>query len=250
MGTELVTADFRQVASVLRHVEKLRISANNRLCCLTTFPRNKDWGMHLPESHPDVFRMTSILKEIQGWEDDAIFQLTELFKASPLYPWTAQFKGLAPGKLVARLLAETGDPYLRNGEPRKFSQLKSLCGVSVVTDEKTGIAHAPRHVAGAQSRFRSAARVRLWLITDQLVKQHTFPFFETFQAGVDKYKDERYRGTDLKGKPWSDERFAVVGRKRARVLVHVAFLEGLYREARRLHTGEPAFPEPVNVTEP
>jgi hypothetical protein len=237
----LVTSDFRMTAAILRHYEKERVSTHNRLYALTQFPRKPSWGMHLPETHPDVIWFRSHLAEVKEAEDDKITTLTSMYAASPLARWTSQFKGLAPGKLTARFLGEIGDPYLqvtghdKQGnvitEPRvrTLAQLRRLCGMSV-EDGKS-----PGNSRGEQSSFSSHARVRLWLITDQLIKQHDEMFHPLFLAGVEKYQDEKYRGTDAKGKPWSDERFAVIGRKRARVLVGVAFLEGLYHEAKRLH---------------
>lgn len=237
----LVSQDFRLTAAILRHYEKQRTSTNNRLYALTSFPTKKTWGMHLPDTHPDVIWFQEHLAQIAEAEASHIDTLTSMFKVSPLYPWTSQFKGLGPGKLVARFLGEIGDPYLqttgytKDGEPvieprvRSFPQLRRFSGMSVENGK------SPSHVHREQSSFRAQARVRLWLITDQVVKQHDQRFYPVFERGVEKYADERYRGDDSKGKPWSDDRFALVGRKRGRVLVGVTFLEELYREARRLH---------------
>jgi hypothetical protein len=237
----LVTSDFRLTAAILRHYEKQRVSTTNRLYALTEFPRKKDWGMRLGDGHPDVSWFRGYLTQVEEAEEDKVATLTSMYNRSPLATWTSQFKGLAPGKLVARFLGEIGDPYLQTSghdkegnlvtEPRvrTLAQLRRLCGMSVENGR------SPGNTRGEQSSFSSRARVRLWLITDQLIKQHDGFFHPLFLAGVEKYGDGRYRGTDAKGKPWSDERFAVIGRKRARVLVGVAFLEGLYNEAKRLH---------------
>jgi hypothetical protein len=237
----LVSSDFRLTAAILRHYEKQRIGTLNRHYALTQFPRNPSWGMHLPDAHPDVEWFRDRVKLAEEAEEDKITTLTSMYAQSPLAAWTSRFKGLGPGKLAARFLGEIGDPYLqvsghdKDGniitEPRvrTLAQLRRLCGMSVEGGK------SPQKTRGQQSSFSSRARVRLWLITDQLIKQHDEWFYPVFLAGVEKYRDERYRGTDAKGKPWSDERFAVIGRKRARVLVGVAFLEGLYNEAKRLH---------------
>lgn len=237
----LVSSEFLFEAILLRHVEKQRVSAQNRLFALTEFPRHKDWGMHLPAEHPDVIWQQGIVAATLARENEKIEELVARYVASPLQSWSSQYKGLAPGKLMARLLGEIGDPYLQVSgydadgneitEPRvrTFSQLKSYCGFAVKDGKLAG------KVAGQQSAYSSRARTRLWLITDQLVKQHDETFHPLFLAGVEKYSDEKYRGTTLKGVPWSDAQFAVIGRKRARVLVSVTFLRALYEKARELH---------------
>lgn len=226
----IISADFRLQVAVLRHLEKTRVGITNRLFSLTEFPRRKDWGLHLPETHPDVMLIKELLELVSGREEETIAALSARYQQTELHEWSKQFKGLGPGKLMARLLGEIGDPYVRaDGTTRSFSQLRSLAGVSVVDGK------APRHSAGEQSGFRPGARVRLWLVTDQLIKQHANPYHEKFLAGLEKYAEPERRGTDLKGKPWSDERFAVVGRKRARLATGTMFLRDLYRQARELH---------------
>jgi len=241
----LVSDEFARDAAILRHFEKHRVATDNKLCALTTFPTKKDWGMDLWAGHPDVEYFTHLAADIRAAENEHIFALVTLFREdNPLYPWTAQFKGLKPGKLVARFIGEIGDPYLqttgkhkppRQKEPiteprvRTFNELKHLVGVAPMGGK------IPMHIGHLQNSFKDRARTRLWLITDQLVKQHDSTYYPIFTAGVIKYAREEYRGVDKKGVPWNDARFAVVGRKRARILVGVAFLEGLYREARRLH---------------
>ena len=109
----LVSADFLLTAAILRHFEKQRVSTANRLYALTEFPRHKDWGMHLPESHPDVIWFTTALDRITGREEEQAGTLTSMYNESPLAKETAAYKGLGPGKLVARFLGEIGDPYLQ-----------------------------------------------------------------------------------------------------------------------------------------
>lgn len=237
----LVSSEFLLGAVLLRHVEKQRVSAQNRLFALTEFPRHRDWGMHLPPEHPDVVWQQGIVTATLNRENEKIDEIVARYVTSPLQSWSSQYKGLAPGKLMARLLGEIGDPYLQlsgydsDGEEiteprvRTFSQLKSYCGFAVRDGKLAG------KVAGQQSAYSSRARTRLWLITDQLIKQHDETFHPIFLTGVEKYSDEKYRGTTLKGTPWSDAQFGVIGRKRARVLVSVAFLRGLYEKARELH---------------
>jgi len=250
----LVSADFLLTAAILRHFEKQRVSTANRLYALTEFPRHKDWGMHLPESFPDVIWFTQALDQISGREEEQVDTLTSMYNESPLAKVTAQYKGLGPGKLVARFLGETGDPYLqisgftKDGEeiteprPRTFSQLKSYCGMA------SSGGKLPVNTSGSQSSFSARARVRLWLISDQLVKQHDGTFHPVFLAGAEKYAGESYRGwkqvyevaegVTVKRERWSDAQFGVIGRKRARVLVGVGILRVLYEEARRLHDPE------------
>ena len=62
----LVSADFLLTSAILRHFEKQRVSTANRLYALTEFPRHRDWGMHLPESHPDVIWFTQALDRIEA----------------------------------------------------------------------------------------------------------------------------------------------------------------------------------------
>ena len=246
----LVSPDFTQQAAVLRHYEKHRVATQNRLYALTQFPARKDWGMHLPEDHPDVVTFTEMLALAQIAEEAQVESLTGAYLLSPLHQFTGKFKGLAPGKLVARFLGETGDPYLqtqghlkdckgkgctcaetleKEPRPRTFGQLKSYCGMAPVDGK------IPANTRGEQSAFKGAARTRLWLITDQLIKQHDSTYWPVFTEGVKWYSDEAARGVSSTGKPWTDAQFEVIGRKRARVLAGVRFLEDLYSEAKLLH---------------
>ena len=247
----LVSEDFIQQAAILRHQEKQRISTQNRLYALTEFPRRKDWGMHLPDNHPDVAYFRARLAQDQDHEEHLVETLAETYAASPLHGWTRQFKGLAPGKLMARFLGETGDPYLQTrghlkdcagkdclcedilaAEPRvrTFAQLKSYTGMAPGSGNRL-----PVNTRGEQSAFKGAARVRLWLLTDQVIKQHDSAYHPVFTEGVKWYSDEAARGVTAAGKSWTDAQFGVMARKRARVLTGVRFLEDLYDEARRLH---------------
>jgi hypothetical protein len=238
----LITAGFRQEAAVLRHYEKLRVSTANRLYSLTEFPKKKSWGMHLPPENMHVEFLNQVLATISDREEEQADALAAMYTDQcPLHHWTEQFKGLAPGKLMARFLGETGDPYLqvtgntKDGKPiteprvRSRSQFTRLCGIATVGGALEG------HSAGEQSSFRDTARVRLWLIVDQLVKQHDATWHPVFLEGTEWYKQEQFRALDAKGAPWKDERLEVVAHKRARILVARGFTTGLYREARALH---------------
>jgi hypothetical protein len=259
MYTPLITDNFITNGSALRIAEKTRIKVENHLNSLTTFPRNKDWGMHLPEIHPAVLGLSSALATIEKTEDELIEELVTEFKGCPLFAWSQQFKGMGPGKLLARFVAEIGDPYLKplrdehddiiGWEPRTFAQLKSYSGMSVVNGKQ------PKHIKGQQSSYRDNARIRLWNITEQLIKQHAEQFWGVYTDGLMQYGmkytgvenerrhkyeifDDRARGVVVlktKTRPQTDEQYEVHSNKRAKVLVGVAFLEALYNEAKSLH---------------
>src|ERR1700735_716419 len=202
MSDLILPDDFHQQASIRRLFEKQRVSATNLLYSLTSFPKHKDWGMHLDPTHPDVVLAQAGVEHFARAEASQEATIVSVFLKSPLYEWCETIPGLKAGKLVARLLGEIGDPYMRRHEdgttePRTNRQLKALCGLSVVNGK------APKHSGKEQSNWNARARVRLWLITDQLVKQGgtmakkgtVTPYHATFTEGVERYSAEQYRGT-------------------------------------------------------
>lgn len=242
----LVTRDFREQAAILRHYEKQRVATANRLYALTEFPTKKSWGMHLPEDNEDVMYFHEQLASITDAENAKIEQLTGLYVLSPLHEWSKQFKGLAPGKLVARFLGEVGDPYLQvsghdvegniitDPRVRKLSQLTTYVGMRIEDGRM------PTKARGVQSGFKTSARTRLWLITDQLVKQHDAVYYPVFADALEHYAAEEHRGVRVNGEPRSDAQFEVLQRKWSRIKVQQAFLDDLYDEAKRLHEQDAA----------
>lgn len=163
--------------------------------------------------------------------------LERTWRWHPLYDWATEIKGLKSGTLVARLLAELGDPLIaqpmsggrdENGEwhvvpagppfERTLRQLWQFCGV--------GDPNRKHRRGGTEDENRAAgrpmARMRLWLICDQMVRQRTPRYREV-------YDEEKARALAL-------ELTAGHADNRARRKMGKEFLRDLWQEARRLQS--------------
>lgn len=227
MSDFLVTEDFVKSVAVLKHMEKLRVSAQNTLWSLTEYPEKKEWGMHLPEMDPNVIFMSDTVAQMKDAEAQLEAEILDEFKSTELYTWSAQFKGMKGGKLVARLLGTIGDPYKIMspyddfGKVRTYPMLESYVGMSVVNGK------APTLAKKTQAAYKPESRVRLWNISDQFLRQRTPEFRPVYDLTKEKYT----------GTVGADGKELTKGHvhKRAMRAMSKSFLKALYNEAKRLH---------------
>lgn len=166
MTAPLLDPTLSLAADVLDDLEKVRIANANRLGTLTRSTEDKDGevrGFGLPESHPDVKRLASMVQALEGLEREATKNLERVMRRHPLHGWAKAQRGVGD-KQLARLLAAVGDPYIRPdivredadgnetvepSRPRTVSELWAYCGLQVVHDYPAGQTTNDAHAIAA-----------------------------------------------------------------------------------------------------
>lgn len=124
------------LAQAVDDFEGQRKSQDNRLRILTSTEPDEDGevrGFGLDESHPVVKTLIVQRDGIADLEHSAILALNRVMRKHPLAAWQKTQKGVGE-KQLARLLAATGDPYIRTmpdgtEQPRTVSALWAYCGL-------------------------------------------------------------------------------------------------------------------------
>lgn len=218
-------------ADTLDDLEGARMGMNSRLFFLT---RSVDeGGKGVPESHPVAIQLEALKAGLAALEHEAELTLKRELRKHPLHPWIKATVGIGE-KQAGRLLAATGDPYVRDdGTLRTLSQFRSYCGF--------GDAAAQRLVRGQKVTWSPVARSRTWLIAEACMKQRTSPYRAVYDAAREHYADAVHAAPcprcGPKGKPAPEGSPLSDGHKHARGLraVAKAVLRDLWREAKRLH---------------
>jgi hypothetical protein len=256
----LVDKPLAVIAELLNDLEDLRKANVNRLEVMTRLGRDKDEeerGWALPEDHPAVISVRTMVEALGKVEAKAQSDLEKTLKNSPLGPWVVAQRGLGL-KTIARLLASIGDPYWNDlhGRPRTVSELWAYTGY------KPGL----KRVKGEKVNWSPTAKMRLHNIIEPIKKLIKAPCYsEKDEKGAyiraihvegectcspyrvlwDKARD-KYAGTlhpedcvrcgpsghpALAGSPRSAAHQAALADR----LVKKEILKDLWREAKRLH---------------
>lgn len=175
MKAPLVDEEFQMANKALRHLEMSRIRIGNTLQHLTEYPKKPEYSLGLSMIHPTPAFLKEIHAAMQREEEYTIARLADPVKdVNPLFLWAHQFRGLGSDKVLPRFLGEIGDPYIipasaqhNRAEPavRSWKQLQRYTGMSVENG------YAPRMTPGVQGGYRPQARVRLYNIGLQLLRQ-------------------------------------------------------------------------------
>lgn len=184
----LLDPSLYMLASLLDDIEGVRKSSANRVRILTTREPDDDGvmrGFGLDSSHPSVMVLEALTGQLDALEHGTILALNRAMRAHPLAPYQKQAKGVGE-KQLARLLAATGDPYLRSlpdgsTVPRTVSQLWAYCGLHTLptgrmtTDTHLLCAGGEREAAkrrkGQQANWSTDAKTRAYLIATSCIKQ-------------------------------------------------------------------------------
>lgn len=243
-------------AAVVEDLEKVRIANQNRLRILLTPVDREDEdgvcrGFGLDVSNKDAARLAALVEALEAVEHQAVLNLQRLMRASAFAPWAKPQKGIGE-KLLARLLAQIGDPYWNTAkdEPRTVSQLWAYCGLHVLpashvnTDAPCGIAGgaqtsdpgqghadtqtsfagvAARRRKGVKANWSTLAKTRAYLLAESVVKcgdPHYTAVYKTRRAH-----------TAVTHADWTKGHSHADGLR----IVSKELLKDLWREARRLH---------------
>ena len=258
-GPFLRDAFLGSLAQALDDVEQLRKATANRYWELTTTEKDDkgvSLGKGLPYDHPDVTTLRNLLFEIGpkeipigkeqvrlkgpgGVEHTAIKALEARLKTHPLWEtWGRHTMGVGP-KQFGRLLGALGDPYWneRDDCPRTVSALMKYCGFDV-TD---GV--APRKQKGQKAGWSSAARMRMWNISQSVIKTgKKSPHYELYVATKARYEGALHskpcprctkqgKPPAPEGSPLTKAHIAARGER----AISKAMLKELWRASRDLH---------------
>jgi len=248
-------------ADVVQDLEDVRKANENRLRTLTA-PRDQH-GHGMSIEHPDVKRLSDIVAAISAAEHQAVLNLQRVIRKHPLGPFVKNSKGVGE-KQAARLLRTIGDPYWNelHDRPRKLRELYRFCGMDVVnTSAQTltdshgcnGPGVAPSKQRGEKVHWSPDARMRLWLVANQCVKepgtswpdgpQPTWRYREVYEQGRTKYADAIHttecKRCGPKGKPALEGSPLSAAHQHARAirLICKAILRDLWQESKRIHEG-------------
>lgn len=109
MKQELDT--IRTLGRLLDDLERVRIMNSNRIAAL-----EREYGSALPH-------LSEIGRQVSAIEHEAELELKRAWRKHPLAPWAKEIKGCGE-KLIARLIAEIGDP----AERPNVAKLWAFCG--------------------------------------------------------------------------------------------------------------------------
>lgn len=190
-------------AAVVEDLEKVRMANANRLRILTTPADQEDEdgtcrGFGLDVSHADVARLAALVGALESVEHQAVLNLQKIMRANAFAPWAKPRRGVGE-KLLARLLAQIGDPYWNTlkDEPRTVSQLWAYCGLHVlpashtsadaqqtpaggaqISDpghsapgaQNTAVGVAAKRRKGTKSNWSTLAKTRAYLLAESVIK--------------------------------------------------------------------------------
>ncbi len=256
-------------ADLVGDLEHVRIANENRFRQLTRTEEDADGqirGLGLDLRNPFVMKFSHVIEQLAAAEHEAILGLQGLMRKHPLGPYVKATPGLGE-KQVARLLAATGDPYIRPtmyhpdgtvepSRPRRVSELWALCGYHVLlvhhptSDTQAGhvnengdsdhinldnhdtyVGVAPKRTKGQRANWSSTAKMRAYLIAESCVKVRHSPFRKVYDDTRTKYADAVHKVPCVrcgpKGKP------AVVGSPLSDGHKHARALRAVAKEVLR-----------------
>ena len=276
IGDALADPALAFAADILDDLEKVRNANANRLRIMTTMDADDDGvmrGFGLDVGHPDVARLSVMVTALDGLTHDATLELQRKMRKHPLGPWAKAQRGIGE-KQAARLLAAVGDPYWNSlhNRPRTVSELWAYCGLHTLPASRVALdaqpdsaggdttsaggdqtnrgAHlhsvAARRTKGVKSNWSTNAKTRAWLCIESCMKQidATCKGDNGIGAHVDGCKCSPYRividvrrtHTAVTHPDWKPGHSL----NDAMRIASKELLKDLWREARRIHEGDPA----------
>lgn len=124
MTTDQINSTIRTLGRLLDDLERVRIMNSNRIAAV-----EREYGSSLPS-------LDVIGQQVAAVEHQAELELKRAWRKHPLAPWAAEIKGCGE-KLIARLIAEIGDPaerpnvaklwaYCGHGDPARSQKRKGM----------------------------------------------------------------------------------------------------------------------------
>jgi len=232
---------LRVLAATLDDLEQMRIMTANRVAAA-----ERRYGDALPHLH-------EALEPLHDAEHRAEVMLRQVWRRHPLAPWAKEINGCGE-KLIARLIALTGEPSLRavghwahaetesriwvvdGYEERTAAQLLAYCGHGdpARTARVAGMTQAELFKQGNPSAKKAA-----WKLGYQFMRTPSSPYRAVYLSARDRYAGKAHDRTCARcgarghpappGSPWSPahQHSAAI-----RNTTH-AFLVDLWRASRR-----------------
>jgi len=183
---------IKTLGNLLDDLERVRIMNSNRISAL-----DRDFGASLPA-------LDLVQEHLAAVEHEAELEIKRVWRRHPLRKWAADYPGVGE-KLIARLIAEIGDP----GERPNPAKLWAYCGLGdPARKRKQGMTQEEAFKLG-----NPKAKKLCWLIGESFVKVNRGPGRERYDEARLRYAD-RVHSTAcvrcgpsgkpaLAGSPWS-----------------------------------------------
>jgi len=186
---------IRTLGNLLDDLERVRVMNGNRIDTM------QDPERGIGVVHPALPLVQDSLKAI---EHEAELELKRIWRKHPLRAWANDYPGVGE-KLIARLIAEIGDP----GERPNPAKLWAYCGLGdPARKRKAGMTQEEAFKLG-----NPKAKKVCWLIGESFVKVNKGPGRECYDAARLKYADRVHEKVcvrcgpagkpALPGSPWS-----------------------------------------------
>ncbi len=204
---------IKTLGNLLDDLERVRIMNDNRIGAL-----EREFGSSLPE-------LDVIAEQLRAVEHQAELNLKRAWRRHQLAPWAKAYPGIGE-KLIARLIAEIGDPLRKpldsggqlerdiHSSPastveRTVGQLRAYCGVGdPARKRKSGMMQEEAFKLG-----NPKAKKLCWLISESFVKVNRGPGREAYDAAREKYAERVHATACVRcgpsgkpaapGSPWS-----------------------------------------------
>lgn len=183
---------IKTLGNLLDDLERVRIMNGNRIAAL-----ERDFGASLPA-------LGLVQDHLAAVEHEAELEIKRVWRKHPLREWATAYPGVGE-KLIARLIAEIGDP----GERPNVAKLWAYCGLGdPARKRKSGMTQEEAFKLG-----NPKAKKLCWLIGESFVKVNRGPGREHYDAMRAKYADRVHEAACIRcgpsgkpalpGSPWS-----------------------------------------------
>lgn len=234
------------LAQTLQDYETLRIAEEHRLRIFSTPSDVPDEdgvcrGFGYAEDSNEVQVVKGLIDPLKDLEHRTVLSLQKRMRVNPIWPYFKDVKGVGE-KTLARLMACIGDPYLRplddgSYEPRTVSQLWAYCGMHTIAN-KDGEIVAAKRMKGVQANWNTEAKTRLFLLSQNLLRQGIRKDKDGNQYAVTEYGQlylDRRAHTAVTHPEWNPGH----GLNDALRIMGKELLKQLWRAAREIHEGTP-----------
>ena len=234
------------LAQTLQDYETLRIAEEHRLRIFSTPSDVPDEdgvcrGFGYAEDSNEVQIVKGLIDPLKDLEHRTVLSLQKRMRVNPIWPYFKDVRGVGE-KTLARLMACIGDPYLRplddgSYEPRTVSQLWAYCGMHTMPN-KDGEIVAAKRMKGVQANWNTEAKTRLFLLSQNLLRQGIRKDKDGNQFAVTPYGQlylDRRAHTAVTHPEWNPGH----GLNDALRIMGKQLLKHLWQAAREIHTGIP-----------
>ena len=234
------------LAQTLQDYETLRIAEEHRLRIFSTPSDVPDEdgvcrGFGYAEDSNEVQIVKGLIDPLKELEHRTVLSLQKRMRVNPIWPYFKDVKGVGE-KTLARLMACIGDPYLRplddgSYTPRTVGQLWAYCGMHTMPN-KDGEIVAAKRMKGVQANWNTEAKTRLFLLSQNLLRQGIRKDKDGNQFAVTEYGQlylDRRAHTAVTHPEWNPGH----GLNDALRIMGKELLKQLWQAAREIHTGTP-----------